>query len=156
MRRPTDRSLQQVGYAILAVATAFGVGTVTLDLAAGDVASFVQNGILLGAFLTTTILAMRAQPANGAVWALVGASFFGVASSFGSHIAAARTGMSVAIIEGGELPGGPADYDLISALGINVSMWAWIPSTFVLATILLILFPKGMIPSRPWRVDSPS
>ena len=151
MRRPTDRTLQLIGYGLLTVAAALGVGTIVLGLVNGDVAWVLQAGILVSAFVTTTALALRAQPGNGTVWALVGASFFGAASSFGSQIASARTGLGVDVIEDGTLPGSPADYDLISALGINVSLWAWIPSVFLLATLLLILFPDGSIPSRRWR-----
>jgi signal transduction histidine kinase len=128
-----------------------GVGAIVFGVQAGESAAVVNITILVPAFLVAATLAMRAQPRNGAVWALAGSGFFGVASSFGSHLASARTGLGVEAIEGAVIPGAPADYDTLSALGISVSLWAWIPAAFLLATVLLILFPDGTAPSRRWR-----
>jgi len=152
VKRPSDRSLRLLGYGTIATAASMGAATFVLALTSGEIGWALQTVALIGAFSATTTLAMRSQPGNGAVWALVGAAFFGAASSLGSQLASARTGFTVAVIEDGGVPGSPADYDLISALGINVSLWAWVPSVFLLATVLLILFPDGSVPSRRWRI----
>jgi signal transduction histidine kinase len=147
----SEGRIGRAGYTVIGVATALGVATVALGIRLGDPWSAVNNAILIPAFLTAAVLAMRAQPANGAVWALTGAGLFGVASSFGSHLAAWRTGIAVSAVEAGDIPGAPADYDTLAAIGIDVSLWAWIPAAFLLATFLLILFPAGRAPSRRWR-----
>ncbi len=147
----TESSLRRLGYGFIGVAGVMGVGAIVFGAFAGDLAPVVNVVILVPAFLVAAALAMRAQPRNGAVWALLGAGFFGVASSFGSHLAAARTGFDVDSIENGLIPGSPADYDIFSSLGIGVSLWAWIPAAFLLAAHLLILFPSGRAPSGRWR-----
>ena len=148
---PPESRIRRAGYALVGVAGALGIGTVVLGIRIGEPWSTANTAILVPAFLAAATLAMRAQPSNGAVWALASAGLFGVSSSFGSHLAAWRTGFGVGAIERGEVPGSPSDYDTLAAIGINVSMWAWIPAAFLLATFLLILFPAGHVPSRRWR-----
>lgn len=151
MGRWTEPRFRRLGYGVIGVAGATGIGAIVFGALAGDFLPTANLAILLPAFLVAAFLAIRAQPRNGAVWALVGAGLFGVLSSFGSHLAAARTGLEVDVIEDGMIPGSPADYDTLSALGMNVALWGWIPATFLLATHLLILFPDGRAPSRRWR-----
>ena len=147
----TEQTTRRLGYTTLSFATLFALGAIVLGILADDWGATAFVAVVGTAFLVAAGMAMRAQPSNGAVWALTGAGWFGMASSFGSHLAAVRTGLTVAVIEEGTVPGGPADYDTLSALGINVSMWAWIPSVFLLATVFLILFPDGKAPSQSWR-----
>ena len=147
----TEQTTRRLGYTTLSFATLFALGAIVLGILADDWGATAFVAVVGTAFLVAAGMAMRAQPSNGAVWALTGAGWFGMASSFGSHLAAARTGLTVAVIEEGTVPGGPADYDTLSALGINISLWAWIPSVFLLATVFLILFPDGKAPSRRWR-----
>lgn len=151
MRRWTETAKRRAGYAVVGVAVVLAIGAIVFGIRAGDGNAVTFVAIVVPAFLVAAILAMRAQPSNGAVWAFAGAGFFGAASSFGSHLAAARMGLEVSAVEDGNIPGSPADYDLVSALGVNVSLWAWIPSVFLLATLFLILFPDGRAPSRGWR-----
>ncbi len=143
---------RRLGYGVIAATGALALGAVAIGIQLGEWVTLADIAILASAFLLATTLAMHAEPSNGAVWALAGSAFIGVAGSFGSHLAAWRTGLSVEVIERGPIPGSPADYDLLSALGINVSMWAWVPAVFLLGTHLLILFPLGEAPSRRWRV----
>ena len=153
MSRLSDTALRRFGYTLIVASGAFGITAVVLGFElTGQWLMAAGTLILVGAFVTTTTLAIHAQPRNGAVWALTGAMLLGLSGVFGSALAAFRTGLPIDAIEGGLVPGSPRDYDVLSALGISVSNWAWIPSVFSIATLLLILFPSGTAPSRRWRI----
>jgi signal transduction histidine kinase len=87
---------------------------------------------VVGAFVASR------RPHNPIGWILCGMGLLNIVQSF-----TAAYGDYALVVQPGSLPAG----EYISW----ISIWLGIPSTFLAATFLFLLFPDGRLPSRRWR-----
>jgi hypothetical protein len=140
--RPGDRRLVQWAVALfVAICAMYAVGIVfdvlNADGWAGMVAPLLFHALTIS-FPLVGVLIARRQPRNPITWILLG---IGVAWG----LAAATEGYRdyALVTRAGELPAG----DVVDAL----STWLWVPGIVPTATLLLLLFPDGRLPSPRWR-----
>ncbi len=147
----SDTAMRRMGFGVIAVAMALAAIYVAMSISAGAIGDAAEMIILASAFGGVTAVSVRAVPRNGAVWALIWAAFFGVASQLGSRIGMSRTGFTGAMIEAGQVTVAPGDIDGLAAGALAISLSFWVPAAFLLANHLLILFPGGSAVSTTWR-----
>lgn len=146
----TDTTRRRIGYVVVATAIASILTFVIVSLSMGDTGGVVEQVFLGAVFGTVMVLAVRAAPRNGAVWALVWGAFCGAWSNTLNTLALQRTGFSQEQIENGALAVAPASLDWLTAMVINLGEWLWI-GYFLLPIHLVLLFPTGRASSRMWR-----
>jgi hypothetical protein len=158
----SDNALRRLGYLVIAAAMAAIPTFVAVSLSMGDTAlafggmdqrrlGGLFEQIFLGtSFGTVMVIAMRASPRNGAVWALVCGAFCGAWGNALETLIVARTGFSFAEIEQGALAVSPASLDWITAMVLNFGGWLWL-GYFLLPIHLVLLFPTGRASSRVMR-----
>ncbi|MBA3748821.1 MAG: hypothetical protein H0W96_15215, partial [Solirubrobacterales bacterium] len=89
------------------------------------------------AFATIGALIASRFPLNPVAWMLCAAGIGGAFATF-----AAEYAIYALLAEPSSLPGGE--------LMMSLQEWAWLPAMFV-ATLVLLLFPDGRLPSSRWR-----
>jgi signal transduction histidine kinase len=146
----TDTTRRRIGYGVIALAIA-AVPTNVAALLSLGMTEEIFDQIFLGiVFPTVMVIAMRAAPRNGAVWALVWGALGGGWGAALESLAEQRTGLSLFQISEGELAASPADLDWLTAMIINLGNWVWI-LYFLLVIHLVLLFPTGRASSKVWR-----
>ncbi len=107
---------------------------------------------ILGLWLGSAVL--RRRPGHRGGWLMIG---LGVATTL--HVVAVayvdvrfsalgvRTGHPDAVFG----PFRPVDLPIDAALVLWISTWVWVPAVISGATLLLLIFPDGFLPSRRWR-----
>ena len=102
-----------------------------------EVDDFILPTLAL-AFVTVGVLVASRQPCNAIGWTFLGAALSvgvgGVAHTFVSE----------------QVGGGRGD-DTMVGVAAAFSDISWVPFVLVPATMLLLLFPDGRLPSRAWR-----
>lgn len=139
--------LFMVGMTELFVATSF-----VLYVFAGEATAAVEVFVLGTAFGAVLVFTVRAQPQNGAVWALLWAAVIGVGSDLGSSIAIHRDDVTGQQILDGTVRSSPSELDLIASIGLTAELVLWLPAIYLLSIHALILFPGGQAPTDRWRV----
>ncbi|HEY5683857.1 MAG TPA: hypothetical protein VIY70_00645, partial [Acidimicrobiia bacterium] len=146
----SDNTRRRLGYLVIAAAIAAIPTFVAVSLSIGDTDGFFEQIFLGTAFGTVMVVAMRAAPRSGAVWALAWGAFCGAWGNALETLIVARTGFSFAQIEQGALAVSPASLDLLTSMVLNFGGWLWL-GYFLLPIHLVLLFPAGRASSRVWR-----
>ena len=141
---------QRTGYLVIAAAMAAIPTFVWASLSIGETEGVFEQIFLGATFGTVLMMAMRAAPRNGAVWALVWGAFCGAWGNAFDALLVQRTGFSFAQIEDGALSVAPASLDWGTAMLVNLGGWLWL-GYFLLPIHLVLLFPGGRAPSQVWR-----
>ncbi len=147
----SDTTRRRIGYTLTACAAGFVVTHAWVSISIGETEDVADNILLGVVFVAVLVLATRAAPRNGAVWALLWGAFFGALGQAALVIGAARTGFSTSDIELGNVSVAPSSLDMVSALAVSLSQWVWLPGVFLLLIQLVILFPGGQAGSLRWR-----
>lgn len=147
----SDTTKRRLGLVAIAAAMTMAVADIVISFSLGESADVAEMLVLTPAFGVVLVMSVLAVPGNGAVWAMIWAAVFGVASGLGDSVAVARSGITTAEVEQGLVNVAPSDLDTLSAAALAVALSLWLPSVFLLANHLLILFPSGSAGSVRWR-----
>ena len=101
---------------------------------------FIEGVLLLLAFLAFPVLGALVasrQPRNAIGWIFIA---IGLGIGF---LVAGEEYAYYGLVRGNEVPG--------AAVGAWLEQWLWLPSTGLMLTFGLLLFPNGHLPSRRWR-----
>jgi len=126
-----------VSLATLVVALVAMLGLVASGVADGSYAMFAILSLGAGYTLVGWLIASR-RPDNAMGWVLLAIG-----------LSAAAEALAVAMASYGTLPGDTAVP--FTAEFAWLSSWAWAPAMGLLATLSLLLYPDGHLPSRRWR-----
>jgi signal transduction histidine kinase len=145
----TDTTRRRIGYGVIAVGIAAVPTNVAALLALRNTQEIFEQVFLAVVFLTVMVIALRAAPRNGAVWALVWGAVGGGWGAALETITEQRTGYTPFQIGEGKLATSPADLDWLTAMIINLGNWVWL-LYFFLVIHLVLLFPSGRASSKVW------
>jgi hypothetical protein len=147
----TEITKRRLGLGAIAAAMSMAVVDIAISLSLGESSDVAEMLLLAPIFGIVLVLAVRAVPGNGAVWALIWAAVFGVSGQLGDSVAAARAGITSSEVEKGLVDLAPSELDTLAAIGLAVALSVWVLAVFLLANHLLILFPSGSPRSPFWR-----
>ena len=153
----SDRARLRIGVTFGAVSAGLSVASMATLLILGDWNFLVEIsgtvfGLMGAGFGVLTIVMIRSQPKNGAVWAIAWAGVFAslyVAGAAGALLLArdAFPGLTYEVFR--ELS--PAQLPRPAAFAIHFRFWTVYPAIWLPLTLGLLLFPDGHPPSPRWK-----
>ncbi|MDH5372666.1 MAG: histidine kinase, partial [Acidimicrobiia bacterium] len=153
----SDRARLRIGVTFGAVSAGLSVASMATLLILGDWNFLVEiSGTVFGlmgeGFGVLTIVMIRSQPKNGAVWAIAWAGVFAslyVAGAAGALLLArgAFPGLTYEVFR--DLS--PAQLPRPAAFAIHFRFWTVYPAIWLPLTLGLLLFPDGHPPSPRWK-----
>jgi signal transduction histidine kinase len=153
----SDRARIRIGVTFGAVSAGLSLASMVTLVVLGDWSFLIEiSGLVFGfmglGFGVLTLVMIRSQPKNGAVWAIAWAGVF--ASLYVVGAAGAL------FLTGGAFPGltyevfrelSPAQLPRPAAFAIFFRFWTVYPAIWLPLTLGLLRFPDGNPPSRRWR-----
>ncbi|MGI9605776.1 MAG: ATP-binding protein [Acidimicrobiales bacterium] len=147
-----DTTKRRIGFVLLVLIQIGVLSSIAISVRLDDWPAVLEVVVLGFTFGGVIALSLRAQPANGAVWALLWAVAFGLSSDLGRRVVLWRSDFDGSAVLAGDVKVAPADVDLVAALGLVGELILWVPGIFLLAIHTLALFPGGTAVSRRWRL----
>ena len=152
MSRLSDRTLRWIGYVVMALTLLAAIANVWLSALLDDTADVISQTVLGLTFGAVLFVTVRAQPRNGAVWALALGAFGGGSSATAQKVVELRMDAPIDVVLMESLATtAPSELDVVTSLSIYWASWAFI-AIFVLSIHLVLLFPDGRLSARPWRL----
>ncbi len=153
----SHRARLRIGVTFGTVSAGLALASMIIVFVSGDWNFLIEiSGLVFGfmglGFGVLTLVMIRSQPNNGAVWAIAWA---GVFSSL--YVAGAAGAL---VLSNGEFPGltyavfrelSPTQLPRPAAFAIFFRFWTVYPAIWLPLTLGLLLFPDGHPPSRRWR-----
>jgi hypothetical protein len=141
-------SLIMAGYALVA-GLAGGGAYLYLGLAGQMITDWVGLNVAFGPiFAVVSLAALRRQPRNRAVWALMCAAVMMSTQALSLGVLQARIArLDVSPVLEGLIP---AELPLTAAVGLQTASWIWIAVLYVICFAVLF-FPDGQLPGPRWR-----
>ena len=152
----TDNAVRRIGHLVAAASMTLAVSALVIYLAIGHTAKLYEDWALHNIVATVifgivSLLALRTQPRNRAVWATIFVLVFGSLQAIGAAIGLAIAGFSIADIQTLRVSAAPADIDPFAALAFQTALWTWVPAQFTLLTVFMLRVPNGDLRAPAWR-----
>ena len=153
----SDRARLRIGVTFGAASAGLSLASMITLFVSGDRDFLIEiSGLVFGfmglGFGVLTLVMIRSQPTNGAVWAIAWAGVFSAL-----YVAGAAGAL---VLSNGEFPGltyevfrelSPSQRPRSAAFAIFFRFWTLYPAIWLPLTLGLLLFPDGKPPSRRWR-----